>query len=103
VECYSGHTYAQEPRVVVWKGHRYAVAHIERRWRTPEGPAFSVQTESGVKFELHYQEIEDAWAIQPLPDNGGTTAQAGSAMRPQTGETDRQSVDNHQGGKEVQV
>ncbi len=67
VECYSGHTYPQEPRVVAWQGHRLPVIRIEQRWRTPEGPAFSVETEGGARFELHYHELEDRWMIQPHP------------------------------------
>jgi hypothetical protein len=66
VECYSGHTYPQEPRVVVWQGRRLAVVRIERRWRTPEGPAFSVDTDRGIAFELHYSELEDVWTIRAL-------------------------------------
>jgi hypothetical protein len=68
VECYSGHTYPQEPRVVVWQGRRLPVTHIERRWRTPEGPAFSVETEQGVSFELLYDEVDDLWTIKPQSD-----------------------------------
>jgi hypothetical protein len=64
VECYSGYTYAQEPRVVIWQGGRYPVACIEERWRTPDGPAFRVQSESGLRFELHYGELEDRWTIK---------------------------------------
>jgi hypothetical protein len=65
VECYSGHTYAQEPRAVYWQGRRYPVAQVEGRWRTPAGPAFRVQTESGTVFDLHYHELEDQWRILP--------------------------------------
>jgi histidinol-phosphate/aromatic aminotransferase/cobyric acid decarboxylase-like protein len=61
VECYSGHTYAQEPRAVIWQGRRYPVAHVEARWRTPEGPAFRVRTESGHIFDLAYHEAEGCW------------------------------------------
>jgi len=43
VECYSGHTYAQEPRAFTWHGERYEVERIIKRWRTPEGPSFRVQ------------------------------------------------------------
>ena len=68
VECYSGHTYAQEPRAVVWQGRRTPVARIERRWRTPLGSAFIVETEAGIRFELHYGELEDIWTIRPLSD-----------------------------------
>jgi hypothetical protein len=66
VECYSGHTYAQEPRVVVWRGRRFAVVQIEQRWRAPEGPAFLVETEADLCFKLCYDEREDAWTIEPL-------------------------------------
>ena len=52
---------------MVWRGRRFPVARVERRWRTPEGPAFSVETEQGAHFDLHYDELEDRWAIQPHP------------------------------------
>jgi len=63
VECYSGHTYAQEPRVVVWQGSRYPVERTEARWRTPDGPAFRVVVETGDQFDLHYLEMENRWLI----------------------------------------
>ena len=53
---------------MVWQGRRFAVSRIERRWRTPEGPAFCVETEPGIPFELHYGELEKIWTIQPLSD-----------------------------------
>jgi hypothetical protein len=65
VECYSGHTYAQEPRAFVWEGRRFAVIEVEARWRTPDGPAFRVRTEAGGQFELHYRELEDRWLVCP--------------------------------------
>lgn len=64
VECYSGHTFAQEPRIVVWEGERYPVTSVERRWRTPEGPAFRVETELGGCFDLLYVEAGDRWRVQ---------------------------------------
>lgn len=69
VECYSGHTYAQEPRAVIWQGQRCPVTRIEQRWRTPQGPAFRVCTEPGERFELQYHELEDRWVIRALPEN----------------------------------
>jgi len=65
VVCYSGHTYAQEPRALVWQGRRCPVAHIEARWRTPEGPAFQVAVEAGERFDLHYLERENRWLVLP--------------------------------------
>jgi hypothetical protein len=43
VECYSGHTYAQEPRAFEWEGLRYNVERVVKRWRTPAGPCFRVE------------------------------------------------------------
>jgi hypothetical protein len=76
VECYSGHTYAQEPRAVIWQGRRYPVDCVEQRWRTPEGPAFRVRAEPEGVFDLRYHELEDRWTIQMLPDE--TSEQGGS-------------------------
>jgi hypothetical protein len=68
VECYSGHTYAQEPRALVWQGQRYQDVQVKDRWRTPEGPGFRVLTESGELFELHYHELKERWTIRALPN-----------------------------------
>lgn len=83
VECYSGHTYAQEPRVIVWKGHRCLVAQVEQRWRRPEGPAFLVRTEPGDVFELHYHDLEDHWSVRLLSDTGDEPAVAGHEACPE--------------------
>lgn len=71
VECYSGYTYAQEPRAFEWQGQRYQVKHIAKRWRTPIGPAFRVegiaildsQSPISILVELHYLETEDKWTV----------------------------------------
>ncbi len=65
VECHSGHTYAQEPRAVVWQGQRYEVEAVVARWRLPEGPAFRVLAGAGRLFGLVYDEGEDHWTIRP--------------------------------------
>ncbi len=66
VECYSGHTYAQEPRAFVWQGEPHVVQAVERAWRVPEGPHFLVRTEEGGLFELAYDEFEDMWSVQAV-------------------------------------
>jgi hypothetical protein len=75
VECYSGHSYAQEPRAFEWRGHRYKVVRVVKRWRTPTGPAFRVEASSVQSrivngnhqvpktVDLHYLEIEDFWTM----------------------------------------
>ena len=81
VECYSGHTYAQEPRAFVWHGRRYQVARIERRWRAPEGPAFCVQAQSGDFFELWYNENADRWLIHSLKQDSQEEKEIRPKMR----------------------
>jgi hypothetical protein len=63
VECYSGYTYAQEPRAVVWRGFRVPVARVERAWLTPEGPAFRVHLETGARVVLLYVQARDRWLL----------------------------------------
>ena len=64
VECYSGHTYAQEPRAFVWHGERHVVQAVARTWRAREGPHFLVRTEEGDSFELAYNEPEHMWSVR---------------------------------------
>jgi hypothetical protein len=64
VRCYSGHTYAQEPRSFVWRGQEYAVESIERAWLEPAGPRWRVRSAAGT-VTLGYDEAEDAWWLEP--------------------------------------
>ena len=70
VECHSGYTYAERPRMVIWQGTRLPVDRIEATWRDPDGKHFRVQTEQGV-LELIYYESEDHWELRtpliPIP------------------------------------
>ncbi len=68
VECYSGHTYAQEPRAIIRRGARVSVVSILRAWRTPDGPAFRVCLDDGTLIEIHYSEPRDEWRLSPLKD-----------------------------------
>ncbi len=71
VECYSGYTYAQEPRAFEWEGRRYDVERIVKRWRTPAGPCFRVEV-AGISnlqslnsnfVDLTYLESTDQWTM----------------------------------------
>lgn len=64
VECYSGHTYAQQPRALTWRGERHEVKSVVRAWRSPDGPHFLVETDEGVVVALHYDEARDEWHIE---------------------------------------
>ena len=71
VECYSGYTYAQEPRAFTWRGQRYEIERVVKRWRTPQGPGFRVQVAEAFDLQpplsrlidLSYSEIEDVWTL----------------------------------------
>ncbi len=71
VECYSGYTYAQEPRAFEWEATRYQVERVVKRWRTPAGPCFRVEV-AGIsnlkspisKFvDLTYIESTNQWTM----------------------------------------
>jgi len=63
VECYSGHTYAQEPRAIVWHGFRAAISRVDQAWRTPDGPAFRVRLEDDAVVNLQFVESSDRWLL----------------------------------------
>ncbi len=63
VECYSGHTYAQEPRHFVVDNERLAVSEVCRRWREPTGPRFEVLADNGARYVLAYDEAGGSWSV----------------------------------------
>ena len=80
VECYSGHTYAQEPRAFRLADQRRTVTMVHRRWREPAGPCFEVLADDAHVYVLVYNEITDSWDV---------SAKAGcrkSALRPDSGQ-----------------
>lgn len=62
VECYSGHTYAQEPLAFFLGGERIEVERVIARWRTPAGPAFRVRSGLGEHI-LRYDEAGGVWML----------------------------------------
>jgi hypothetical protein len=63
VKCYSGHTYAEEPRSFEWEGVAYEVAEIERAWREPGERHFLVKTGDNKFFQLCYNEAGERWSL----------------------------------------
>ncbi|MFQ6059457.1 MAG: aminotransferase class I/II-fold pyridoxal phosphate-dependent enzyme [Anaerolineae bacterium] len=82
VECYSGYTYAQEPRAFTWRGERHVVQAVERVWRTPEGIRFRVRTEGGDICDLGYDERGDEWRILTKAPRRGIVAQRVRSVPP---------------------
>ncbi len=63
VECYSGYTYAQEPRSFVVDEKRKTITDVRRRWREPRGPCFEVLADDGNVYLLKYDETADVWHV----------------------------------------
>jgi hypothetical protein len=66
VNCYSGHTYAEEPRSFQWQGIDYEVKEIERAWLEPGERHFQVRTRDNKHFQLCYNETEREWSAVEL-------------------------------------
>ena len=65
VECRSEFAYAERPAAGWWEGRRLEVQAIEAGWRIPEGRRFRVRCETGLRFDLVYNESSDDWVITP--------------------------------------
>jgi hypothetical protein len=62
VNCYSGHTYAERPRSLVWEGTEQRVKHILKEWQEPGARLFEICTEDGRLFVLSYNDKYDEWS-----------------------------------------
>ena len=63
VSCYSGYTYAEEPRSFSWQGIEYEVDKVEKTWQEPEKRCFQVSTRDDRLFNLCYNETEKQWSL----------------------------------------
>ncbi len=66
VKCYSGHTYAEEPRSFLWEGMEYEVEKIEKSWQEPGERHFQVRTKDNRLFQLCYNESQKQWTLIEL-------------------------------------
>ncbi len=66
VSCYSGHTYAEEPRSFLWQGVEYEVKEIEKKWLEPGERYFQVRTGDNKLFELCYNDTTREWSLSEL-------------------------------------
>ncbi len=63
VRCYSGYTYAEEPRSFEWGGVEYEIEKIEKAWRKPGRKWWRDSTGDSKIFELCDNEVEEEWAV----------------------------------------
>ena len=66
VNCYSGHTYAEQPRSFLWEGIEYEVETIEKAWLEPGKKHFQVRTKDNKLFQLCYNETKHNWSLIEL-------------------------------------
>ena len=63
VKCYSGHTYAQEPRSFECDGVEYKIEDIVRAWQEPGERHFLVKTGGNKSFQICYNEANERWSL----------------------------------------
>ncbi len=61
VECHSGYAYIDRPAALYWEEQRLEIGEIIRRWRTPSGWMFLVQTRDERAFEIAFDLNLDSW------------------------------------------
>ena len=66
INCYSGHTYAEEPRSFLCEGIKYEVDKIEKTWQEPGEKHFQVRTKDNKLFQLCYTETKKQWSLIEL-------------------------------------
>ena len=69
VNCYSGYTYAEEPRSFEWGGVEYEVEQVEKAWREPGERHFQVRAGGNKFFKLCYNEAESRWSVIEVVQN----------------------------------
>jgi hypothetical protein len=63
VKCYSGHTYAEEPRSFVFEDVEHEVVEIQRAWQEPGERRFLVRTGDNKLFRLCYNDVKESWTV----------------------------------------
>jgi hypothetical protein len=69
VRCYSGHTYAEEPRSFNLNGVQRDVT-VVKSWREPGGKCFLVATGDSKLFQLCYNETKGTWSASEAGGEG---------------------------------
>ena len=73
VECYSGHTLHERPKVIYLDDRKLSVVRLEDRWLGPDHTYYKVLVDDGNTYLLRYDRETDSWAMEKLRtrlDNG---------------------------------
>ena len=68
VDCYSGTSYAERPKALIWQGQKIKVTQIFSSRFTPGSKVFEVILENGWTLTLQYIIQADHWTASGLPD-----------------------------------
>jgi hypothetical protein len=66
VECHSGSGYAERPLALHFEGKRLEIEAVVAQWRAPSERFFVVRTAGGRRFEVIYNEAQDAWRMKEI-------------------------------------
>jgi hypothetical protein len=68
VDCYSGASYAERPRALIFHGNKIEVSQILCSQLTPGSKVFKVILENGWTVTLQYSLQADHWTASGLPN-----------------------------------
>lgn len=63
VKCYSGHTYAEEPRSFTCQDLEYEIEEIVKSWQEPGERHFLIRTGGNKSCQICYNERNKRWYL----------------------------------------
>jgi len=66
VSCYSGSSYPERPKSLVWRDQQLEISKVISGDICPDKKRFTVQIVTGEYFLLEYNFFIDQWVITPL-------------------------------------
>lgn len=66
VDCHSGFRYAERPTSFQYMGQFHQIHAILSESKTENGYQFIVLAETRHQYQLVYEELHDAWQINPI-------------------------------------
>jgi hypothetical protein len=64
VETYAGYKGDERPLRVRFEGHMEEVREVEDRWYSPGVTHFRVVVESGDRYILRHDDVQDVWTLE---------------------------------------
>jgi hypothetical protein len=68
VDCYSGASYGERPKAIIWHSTKIVVSQVLSSQLSPDGKVFEVKLENGWTVTLRYFSQIDHWTASGLPD-----------------------------------